>query len=846
MIRLRHPLVLLAACTLVAMTCPSMADTHPTEGLVNYETPHVHPIDLTPDGRTLLAVNTAAHRLEIYDVSGGSPVHRGFVPVGLDPVSVRARTSTEAWVVNQISDSVSIVSLEASTVVATLKTDNEPADVVFAGDPQRAFVSCADANTINVFDPAAPTSPPQKIAIAGEEPCALAASPDGRAVYAAIFESGNGTTVLNGRAGDHVNVVSRPEGPYAGQNPPPNQGDAFNPPIDPSIGTPPEVSLIVKQDPLGRWLDDNAHDWSVFVSGDLASLSDRVPGWNLQDNDVAIIDVQSLTVSYQRRLLNMTMAIAVHPLTGRVCVVGTDAINQVRFEPNLNGRFLRVNLASFLPGDVAEIRDLNPHLDYSSSSVAPAVREQSLGDPRGIAWRSDGSSALITGMGSNNIAVVDSARNRLTQFAVGEGPTGIVLNEALHRGYVMNKFSGSISVIDLDTLHEVEQVPFDDPTPQVIKDGRPLLYNTHLTSGTGHVSCASCHVDARTDRLVWDLGDPRGPNALVANASNQTGKFLGDRIAVSAMKGPMQTQTLQDIMKHPSLHWRGDRGSLADFSAAYQSILGADAQPSPADMTAFGNFLATLHLPPNPYRNLNNTRPATVTLPNGSKVRTRSFASLRGANTRRNNCLRCHLGQGSSTRNFASNQELGQAFVAQALTPFYKRLGYWNDSVGGSTSGVGFFHDGSDTVWRAARTRSAEKQQDMLAELMTLEGPGAALRGGEKRQDTHAGVGQQITINGKPTTAQRSMLSKFISIAATSRYAALIAKGRIGGSMRGFYHLKGSVFQSDRATERATLTQLLAFAAAGQPITFTIVAQGTEQRLGVDADLDGVFDGDEP
>src|SRR5262245_41997602 len=100
---------------------------------VNWESPHVSPLDLTPDGSRLLAVNTADDRLEVFAVTAAGLVHLGSVPAGLDPVSVRARTSTEAWVVNHISDSVSVVSLVSMNVVATLHPGDEPADVVFAG-----------------------------------------------------------------------------------------------------------------------------------------------------------------------------------------------------------------------------------------------------------------------------------------------------------------------------------------------------------------------------------------------------------------------------------------------------------------------------------------------------------------------------------------------------------------------------------------------------------------------------------------------------------------------------------------------------------------------------------------
>ena len=105
---------------------------------INWESPQAHPVDVTPDGRLLLVANTADARLEVFDVSGKAPVRLGSVPVGLDPVSVRARGNGEAWVVNQISDSVSIVDLASLRVRRTVLVGDEPADVVFAGTPQRA------------------------------------------------------------------------------------------------------------------------------------------------------------------------------------------------------------------------------------------------------------------------------------------------------------------------------------------------------------------------------------------------------------------------------------------------------------------------------------------------------------------------------------------------------------------------------------------------------------------------------------------------------------------------------------------------------------------------------------
>ena len=90
------------------------------------------------------------------------------------------------------------------------------------------------------------------------------------------------------------------------------------------------------------------------------------------------------------------------------------------------------------------------------------------------------------------------------------GPTGVVIDQAGARVYVLNKFDATISMIDAVKRVELERVSFFDPTPMAIKLGRPHLYDAHQTSGLGHISCASCHPDGRMDRLAWDLGDPAG------------------------------------------------------------------------------------------------------------------------------------------------------------------------------------------------------------------------------------------------------------------------------------------------------------------------------------------------
>ncbi|MCH9649315.1 MAG: hypothetical protein K0U98_13830 [Deltaproteobacteria bacterium] len=913
---------------------PSLA----AQSFVNWETPQVHPLELTPDGALLLAVNTPDNRLEVFEATGGTLSHLASIPVGLDPVTVRARTASEAWVVNQISDTVSIVDLETGHVVATLDTADEPSDVVFAGTPQRAFVSCSQENLVQVFDPASLGSPPQEVNIVGEDPRALAVSADGSQVYAAIFESGNGSTILGGgntNGSGPPNVVNHPAGPHGGVNPPPNAGAAFDPAIRPEYlpggaSPAPRVSLIVKRNSAGRYLDDNGGDWTPFVRGPQAPLSGRPVGWNLTDRDVAIVETSNLSVTYATRLLNVVMALAVHPVSGEVTAVGTDATNEIRFEPKLKGRFLRVNFARVDPKapTAGAVVDLNEaHLTYSDLQVATqadpstasqALRDMSVGDPRALVWKSDGARGYVAGMGSNNVVVIDAAGGRLSPLGasgeasieVGEGPTGLALDEARGRLYVLNRFAASISIIDTAVEQEISRVALFDPTPESIRMGRKHLYDTRKSSGLGHVACASCHVDARMDRLAWDLGDPDGDikalNAVPGQHNlgmNLPGLSNGFQ-PFHPLKGPMVTQTFQDIIGKEPFHWRGDRDGLEEFNAAFQGLQGDDEMLTPTEMQEYEDFLASIHFPPNPFRNLDNSLPTNLDLgghfatgrfagagglaageplPAGSAVRGlalfRPPVTLDGVLP----CVTCHsLPTGAG----ADVQRVGTQFLPIPAGPqgehhlalvsvdgstnvslktpqlrnMYDKVGF-DTTQPSNRSGFGFAHSGSfDSITRfvAAPIFGVVNDQevaDMVAFMLAFsgsdlpEGSPDVSDGeppGPPSLDTHAAVGNQVTVT-ETNRSDPKIVSRLAALQALADGAeiALVAKGRREGVSRGWVYVGAGQLQSDRAAEMVTLESLRLATTTGSEFTLTAVPQGTQERIGVDRDEDGFFDRDE-
>lgn len=277
---------------LASLACATMLSTASAQTeFVNWESPHAHPLELSADGTHLYAVNTPDNRLEVFDARDAGIVPLMSIPVGLDPVSVRAHSSQQVWVVNHVSDSISVVDVTTGNVVATLATDDEPCDLVFAGTPRMAYVSCQQANNVMVFDPRDFSKAPVRIAIDGQRPRALATSPDGSRVYVAVFESGNATTVLGGGIDENQigtlnfppNVVDEVSGPWGGVNPPPNSGPVFEPAMTAGLPAPPGTSLIVRRNAVGQWFDDNGGDWTDLVSGPNAALSGRPVGWDMGD-----------------------------------------------------------------------------------------------------------------------------------------------------------------------------------------------------------------------------------------------------------------------------------------------------------------------------------------------------------------------------------------------------------------------------------------------------------------------------------------------------------------------------------------------------------------------------------
>lgn len=617
---------------------------------VNFEVSHVHPVDLTPSGNRLLAVNTPDALLAVFTVQpNGELVREASIPVGLEPVTVLARTDTEAWVVNNLSDTVSIVDLAQGVTVRTLFVGDEPTDVAFAQN--KAFVAVSQDDLVKVYTLSNLNAAPTVLPLFGRDVRALAVSNDGTKVYAVTLRSGNQTTVVTTGAAfpsegldfdqarlDAMNLrnmnCTSPPPPYPGLP----AGIERNPALtDPADGVP-KVSLIVRWDNAsGKWVDEAGQDWT-------SCLPYRMP-----DHDLFIIDAATLAVTEVDHLGTSQFDVAVHPTNGKIYVPNTDARNIVRFEHALGvqGHMVdnRVSVVDPSNGNALTVVDLNTHIDRGSDPATNlAERVASISQPGMLVWNSAGSAGYLTAIGSRKLFRLDGGcldgscifgpnRAAPATVEVGEGPTGIALHEERDRLYVLNRISHSLALVQASSLTKLGEIPLHDPSSANTRSGRRFLYDGIDSSGHGDAACSSCHLSGDMDGLAWDLGAPTGDFAAYS-LPNDNVRFIflnpfppHNPISCSPstcaahegfdpQKGPMTTQTLRAMLE--PLHWRGDRATMNDFNPAFVGLMGKEdigpingkpAGLSAQDMERFRQFALETRFPPNPNRKVDDTTP---------------------------------------------------------------------------------------------------------------------------------------------------------------------------------------------------------------------------------------------
>jgi len=896
------------------LSAPASAD------YVLFESGPVRPLALSSDGLELYATNIPDGELEIFDVTESGLVKTASVQVGLEPVAVAVASDGNVWVVNHLSDSVSIVdpTLSPPAVVQTLIVGDEPRDIVFAGDTtDRAFITTAHRGQhrltipgaigggdpqflqegigradVWVFDVGSPGTslggdPVEIMTFFTDTPRALAVSNNGAAVYVAGFHSGNQTTtVLETFICDSFN----PAGGclLAGVLPLPAGMEGPSTNVGPPAVSAPFTGAIVK-------FNNSTGNWENGVGTNMNTV---VP-FNLPDNDVFVFSADLLSaggVSSWDRVGTILFNMAVHPVSDKLYVSNTESPNHVLFEgaggggSTVQGKLSLSQISILSGGPTVDIRHLNKHIDYTKlhtdvpDLVDPTQKDHSLATPLEMVFSSDGSTLYVAAFGSGKVGVFDTTTLENDTFDptvesanyidTGGGPSGLILDEANDRLYVMTRFDNSVAVIDLGDNSTLQTVPIHNPESPTIVAGRPFLYDALNFSGNGEASCASCHIFGDNDSLGWNLGDPDG-----AVTSNTQPAVPGSAAETTfhPMKGPMTTQTLRGMASHGALHWRGDRvdgiegldpcteptgapcseeHSFLNFRPAFEGLIGMDSVLSNADMQLFTDFALLLTLPPNPVRALDNT----LSVAEQAGLTLYFAPGTDGVGS----CNDCHR-LDRSRAFFGSGGEQTfegetQNFKVAHLRNMYTKVGMFGkvidpDTVslaphtGDQIRGFGFLHDGAvDTTETflssmAFPSLSQADEEDLTALMMAFDSDLAPMVGQQVTLDSSNGA----TVGGRIAQMITSASTSFVSpvIGASLNECDLIVSGHDGaGAPRGWLYRPppDDDFLDDTG---GTLSDsaLRALVGSQGPLTYSCVPPGSGLRMGINRDRDIHHDG---
>lgn len=910
---LRTMPILLALCVVTPAGAQVPVRSTATAPYLNFEDPNISPLALTQNGQWLCVANAADHRLEVYLCP--SLVFAGSIFTGLGPTSVLIDPTdpNRVFVANYLSDSVAVVDLPSRQVTAIIDVGDEPSHLAIANG--KLFVACSrayqgpplpsdqgprifDEHAVAIFDATPPFAFRQNLDITvlnGHKPRNVVAV--GNDVYVMPQNSGNHTTILSIEEAAHVvdpanpsvHLLTQYATSYAVGGTP-----VFNDPLLLNPMNVPNANLALQ--PVAPNVDSHSFGWNdpwvgrILTDQERSTVLGISPPELLPDQDISRIDSLGEAVTGSiAGIMTTQLAMARRPGTSTLWIVGQDARNRTRFEPNLSG---------------AAIDNVVVAVDVSASTPTP-VRMTLAADaqPVAIAFYNSGSTerVFVACLGTSRVLMFDPAslpNPTITAIPV-DMPIGLAVDNANARLYVMSRRDTSASL----SFRGPTVTAFDiaagnaplggpralsyDPEPPAIVEGRVHLYDARGDHGNGTMSCASCHISGDLDQLAWDLGNPLGgqeyfypgllDQELVLTRDTQvlteTGLHGAGAITFAnhPMKGPMVTQSLRGLAGGEPFHWRGDRRFFQMFRGAFSGLLGATSNPatlgsplSAANMQEFATFVRSIAFPPNPYQDRNR-------IYTGAALLGQSIYGIGGPGEEYTSanpflrCVQCHeadfVTQFSGEQQTANFDALPQFFNTPQLRGIYEK----NFK---SVTGFGANHEGSAASVRAFLdtkffdpdpAASPPDGFDALNDDDPLERDQVAAFLNAWDTGVHPLVGAQLFVDSTTSSALVTNTLNFWEAEAQAGRIDLIAKGFIVGGNpivpdphgAWFTTPPGSAtfgYQFDVTGGFVTRAQIIGWTQLVPTVArfrFLCVPAGQGARLGVDQDEDGIFDFDE-
>ncbi|MFN3192268.1 MAG: cytochrome c peroxidase [Aureliella sp.] len=239
------------------------------------------------------------------------------------------------------------------------------------------------------------------------------------------------------------------------------------------------------------------------------------------------------------------------------------------------------------------------------------------GDPSSIA-RSDEGLLAVTLAGTNRVALGSEADYYFRQYAVGYRPVDCEFSPSGDELWVVNKFSDSLTCIDVESgeQSEIELGPLRSPT--IEERGEQFFFSSQL-SHDGWMSCHSCHSEGHTNGQLND------------NFSDQT---FGTPKRILTLRGQADTAPYA---------WNGKIDSLEKQVGHSIVSTMAGAEPPQDVIVSIARFVATLENPPS----LADARAATKPSDFGNSEHEVWATKIRKGHQQftKLGCAECHAGK---------------------------------------------------------------------------------------------------------------------------------------------------------------------------------------------------------
>ncbi|HSD11500.1 MAG TPA: YncE family protein [Candidatus Binatia bacterium] len=527
------------------------------------------PIDVTPDGRKVVAANTDTDTVSFFEVDGSGLLTKvQEVAVGDEPRSVVTLLNKPwVYVANTVSGTVSVLNVDDYSLVASIAVGTEPQAVVASPNGRFVYVANASDNSVDVIR----TKTNTVIATipVGRSPRALAITNDGdtddsdELLYVPNFFARPRAGFTPPSSADLGGAAGAGAAFPAGSNGQPVVGEgifddsreavvdvistATNTVVDHVVLAP--IANTGFNFPRGAFVNTpgvNDAPRTIFAhggtDGTVAQATGAFPNM-----------LQSMVIFGDRGFVPNTAASPEPPLRFNINAQSLMSVFDVASNTEIADQTFNMNrgINFDLPAGLldAQVRD-------NTERMFPSVPvDVDCSDATGRCWVvSQGSDFIVrmdfdgTGKPTINapaapgpfpvspvvrIFTIDPAN----PTSSGRNPRGIVLNADGTRGYVVCPTTRDVIVADLvgnTVLQRIRSADLPvDPLEQSILRGKIDFFTSRpFWSDRGWGGCASCHPDGRTDQVTWSFeAGPRQTVSLDGTFSNVDG--LADQHALN-------------------------------------------------------------------------------------------------------------------------------------------------------------------------------------------------------------------------------------------------------------------------------------------------------------------------